>query len=159
MTQPIPLPSPPIPRNQAQVDAGHLKLLAIFHFVLAGFSLMGIGFLFLHGFIMRTVFANPEMWKNQQGGPPPQEIFTIFTIIYVVIGLMIVLSGLANVLSGFFILKRRNRIFSMVIAGLNCMAFPFGTALGVFTLVVLSRDSVREAYTVTVPSATGLRTT
>jgi hypothetical protein len=156
MTQPLPLP--PMPRDQRQVDAGHLKLIAIFHFVLAGFSLMGIGFLFLHGFILRTVFANPEMWKNQQGGPPPQEIFTIFTIIYAVVGLMIVLSGVANLLSGLFILKRRNRMFSMVIAGLNCMAFPFGTALGVFTLVVLSRESVREAYGPAVPAAAGLRT-
>jgi hypothetical protein len=37
-------------------------------------------------------------------------------------------------------------MFSLVIAGLNCIQIPFGTALGVFTIIVLLRDSVREAY-------------
>ena len=29
---------------------------------------------------------------------------------------------------------------------INCIAFPFGTILGVFTLVVLNRDSVRAMF-------------
>ena len=51
-----------------------------------------------------------------------------------------------NVLSGLFLLKKRNRLFSLIIGGLNCLQIPFGTALGVFTLLVLSRDSVRHLY-------------
>jgi len=50
------------------------------------------------------------------------------------------------VLSGFFLLKKRNRGFSLIIGGLNCLQIPFGTALGVFTIIVLSRDSVRQMY-------------
>jgi hypothetical protein len=34
----------------------------------------------------------------------------------------------------------------LIIAVLNCLQIPFGTALGVFTIIVLSRDSVRELY-------------
>jgi hypothetical protein len=34
----------------------------------------------------------------------------------------------------------------MVIAGINCLSFPFGTALGIFTLIVLSRESVQALY-------------
>ena len=34
----------------------------------------------------------------------------------------------------------------MIVAGLNCVHIPLGTVLGVFTLVVLMRDSVRESY-------------
>jgi len=37
-------------------------------------------------------------------------------------------------------------MFSLIIAGINCVQFPFGTVLGVFTFVVLLRDSVRELY-------------
>jgi len=33
-----------------------------------------------------------------------------------------------------------------VTASLLCMMVPFGTVLGVFTLIVLSRDSVRRLY-------------
>jgi hypothetical protein len=35
------------------VDADHLKLLAVFHFVGAGLALVGIGFLLLHYTVMR----------------------------------------------------------------------------------------------------------
>jgi hypothetical protein len=34
----------------------------------------------------------------------------------------------------------------MVVAGLNVLQVPLGTLLGVFTLLVLARDSVRQAF-------------
>lgn len=42
--------------------------------------------------------------------------------------------------------KRRGRTFCMVIAALCCLMVPFGTILGVFTLVVLSRPSVQALF-------------
>jgi hypothetical protein len=51
-----------------------------------------------------------------------------------------------NLVSGLFIMRRKCRTFSMIVAGANCIQIPFGTVLGVFTLLVLLRDSVREAY-------------
>jgi hypothetical protein len=45
-----------------------------------------------------------------------------------------------------FLWQRRYRMFSMLIAGLNCLQVPLGTVLGVFTLLVLSRESVQELY-------------
>ncbi len=38
-------------------------------------------------------------------------------------------------------------------AGVACMFMPFGTVLGVFTIIVLLRDSVKELFSVTEPSA------
>jgi hypothetical protein len=137
---------PPLMRDQRTIDADHLKLLAIFHFVLAGLSILGLGFLFLHWFLMHTVFENPELWKNQQGTPPPEEFFAIFKWFYGFMGVIIVGSGVVNLISGLFIRRNVNRTFSLIVAGANCLCFPFGTALGVFTLVVLLRDSVRERY-------------
>ena len=37
-------------------------------------------------------------------------------------------------------------MFSLVVAALDCMGFPFATVLGVFTFIVLLRDSVAELY-------------
>jgi hypothetical protein len=34
----------------------------------------------------------------------------------------------------------------MIMAGVNCAWFPFGTVLGVFTFIVLLRTSVRAMY-------------
>jgi len=135
-------------RDQRKVDAEHLKLLAVFHFVLAGLSILGLLFLFGHWFFMSSIFDNPEMWKNAKNGaqPPPKEFFAIFKWFYACMGVMILGGGLANLISGWCILRRRARTFSLVVAGVGCLFFPFGTALGVFTLVVLLRESVREEY-------------
>jgi hypothetical protein len=138
---------PPLMRDQRKVDASHLKLIGIFHFVLAGLTIIGLLFLFMHWLIMHTVFSNPEMWKQQPNQvPPPKEILAVFKWFYYFMGGCFVLAGLANIASGWCILKRRARVFSLVVAGFDCLCFPFGTALGVFTFVVLLRESVAEVY-------------
>jgi hypothetical protein len=70
---------PPLPRDQRKIDADHLNLLAIFHFVGAGLAMLGILFLLLHYTMMHAVFTNPEIWKNQkQPMPvPPEKIFAV----------------------------------------------------------------------------------
>lgn len=41
---------------------------------------------------------------------------------------------------------RKNYVFCQVVAGLSCVDIPYGTALGVTTLVVLGRPSVRDLF-------------
>ena len=137
---------PPLPRDQRKIDADHLKLLAIFHFVGAGLALLGILFLLAHFAMMHAVFANPKLWANQKDGPPPAEFFAIFKWFYLVMGIWFLSSGILNVISGFCLRARKHRTFSLVVAGLNCVHMPLGTVLGVFTIIVLLRDSVRELY-------------
>jgi hypothetical protein len=137
----------PLLYDRRKTDVEHLQLLAIFHFILAGLAVVGLGFMFLHYVVLHSFLGNPEMWKDQKGGgPPPQEFFAIFKWFYAFFGTLIFASGIANLLSGLFIRRRKNRIFSLIVAGLNCVQFPFGTILGIFTFVVLLRDSVREIY-------------
>jgi hypothetical protein len=38
-------------------------------------------------------------------------------------------------------------------AGINCIFIPIGTVLGVFTIIVLTRDSVKELFGETVDSS------
>jgi hypothetical protein len=101
---------------------------------------------------MSTFFDNPEMWKDQKGGPPPAQFLALFKWFYGIFGALILSGGLANMLSGLFIRSRKHRVFSLVVAGLNCMQIPLGTALGVFSLIVLTRESVRENYDAEKPS-------
>jgi hypothetical protein len=138
---------PPLMRDQRKTDADHLRLLAIFQFIFAGLGLLALGFLFLHYSLLHHFLGNPELWKHPRGGgPPPEEFFAVFKWIYVFLGLLIITGGLLNIISGLCIGRRRLRTFSLVVGGLNCLQIPFGTVLGVFMLVVLLRDSVREAY-------------
>jgi hypothetical protein len=144
-------PPPPFPVESAdarrRTDDEHLRLLSLFHFIGAGFGLLGLGFIALHYTIMSHVFNNPEMWKNAKNAtPPPREIFNILIWVYVIVGVWFVVSALLNVLSGLFLRQRQHRMFSLVVGGLNCLHIPIGTALGAFTIIVLSRDSVRDSY-------------
>jgi hypothetical protein len=137
---------PPLPRDQRKIDADHLKLLSIFHFVGAGLALLGLLFLLAHYAMFHAFFANPKMWENQKQSPPPAEFFAIFKWFYLVFAVWFVGSGVLNVVSVLCIRARKHRTFSMIVAGINCLHIPLGTVLGVFTIIVLIRDSVRELY-------------
>jgi hypothetical protein len=143
--------NPPIITSDYQriKDEEHLKMLSIFHFVLAGLALIGLGFLLLHFLVMHAVFANPDIWKNQKN-PPPRETMEMLRsfmgIFYVFFGLMISTVGVLNLFCALFLRQRKHRTFSFVVAGVNCLQIPFGTVLGVFTIVVLSRQSVADMF-------------
>ena len=145
MTQP---PLTPVQKN----DNDQLKLLVISHYILGGFSALGILFLGLHYFIMSSVFRNPhflrEIEKNSESEIPfaPAELLDYFVWIYVLMGFFAVGIAVLNTLSARFLALRENRTFSFVVAGINCLQMPFGTILGVFTFIVLLRDSVRGSY-------------
>lgn len=144
-------PHPPfrpklVAQNQQRKDREHIKLLAIFHLVFAGLAFVGIGFLFVHYFMMHTMFSNPEMWESQPQAMTPKAFLDAFIWFYIFMGILLLTGLVLNVLSGLFLLQKRNRVFSLIIGGLNCLQIPFGTALGVFTILVLSRDSVCQLY-------------
>ena len=137
---------PPLYRDQRQVDANHLKWLAIGHFVGAGLAVPGLLFILGHFAIFSLVFSDPKLWQNQRSGPPPAAFFALAQVFYLVFGLWYAMSGVLNLLSGLFIRARKHRMFSLIVAGINCFHTPIGTVLGVFTFVVLLRSSVRELY-------------
>lgn len=118
----------------------HLRTLRILHFVMAGLTLVGIGFLCAHYFMMTSFMKMPL----QQGQQPmkPQDMETVMGVlryIYFGMGGMILVGGLLNLLVAIFIGRRSNRIFCLVVSGFNCMGFPMGTALGVFTIMTLTK--------------------
>ena len=48
--------------------------------------------------------------------------------------------GVLNLCTAHYLKRRKARTFCMVVAGLGCILIPYGTLLGVFTLIVLGRD-------------------
>ncbi len=151
-----PPPLAPLPRDQRKIDADHLNLLAIFHFIGAGLAGLGILFLVAHYAMMHTLMTNPDIWKNQKQPMPvrPEQLFAIMKWFYLVMGFWFVVSAILNLISGLCLRARKHRAFSLVVAGIDCLHLPLGTVLGVFTIVVLSRESVKEVYTANGISAT-----
>lgn len=138
------LPQPP--KDHRQTDADHLRLLSIFHFVGAGLAFLGILFVFVHFAISQTMLNNPQLWQNQQQGYPPDEFFAAIKWLYLVCGAWFFASAVLNVISALLLYARKYRTFSLVVGGINCLHIPLGTVLGIITITVLIRDSVRELY-------------
>ena len=147
---PASIAPPPVPPHLLKRDQEHLRLLAIFHFVGAALSALGIGFLFLHYTFMSKIFANPEMWEQGSATPPPEEFIALFEQVmvwfYVGFGIISLAQFFLSLASGFFLLKRRHRVFCMVAGAIDCLNMPLGTILGIFTLIVLNRSSVHRLF-------------
>jgi heme/copper-type cytochrome/quinol oxidase subunit 3 len=126
-------------------DREHLRLLSIFHFVNTGLAGFGLLFTAFHYAMMSRVFANPAMWHGHPN-PPPQGFFDMFIWLYVFMAVMMLVGGSLNLMVALRLRQRRSRMLCQIVSGLNCLQMPLGTLLGVFTLLVLGRDSVREAF-------------
>ena len=142
------MPPPTLPGTPTSADIEHLNLLVLFHYIVAGLGALGACLPIFH-VIMGVMIVNgrfPMAGPAQTATPPPEFVGYMF----IGLGVFFILSGWALAfcafLSGRFIKRREKRIFSFVVAGLLCVFFPFGTALGVFSFVVLSRDSVKRIY-------------
>ena len=143
-------------RDQGVIDREHLRLLSIFHFVAAGMALVGLVFLVGHYALMSVFFNNPEMWPNgrdPKNVPDPHAFFAIFRWFYVIFGTWCLVSAVLNVLSGLYMRRLKNRVFSLIVAGFDCLHMPLGTLLGIFTFIVLCRESVARAYAGQPPTA------
>lgn len=134
--------SPLPPPSTSLQDITHLQLISIFHYIWAGLialaSLFGLMF-FVLGFV---VGSEPQ----QAGEPSPEVVGAIFSGVGMVIALVALGIAAAVFMAGRFISRRRNHTYCLVIGALDCLSFPLGTALGVFTLIVLSRPSVKALF-------------
>ena len=122
----------------------HLRLLAVFHYVFAGFALLGMGFLAMHYGLMSRMMDSAN-WENQ-ANPPPEGFLDLFVWFYVAMGAMLLVGLVLNLVAARSLRARRHWMLCAVVAGLNCLQVPVGTVLGVFTLVVINRADVRASF-------------
>lgn len=77
---------------------------------------------------------------------PPVFMGWIFTVIGSVWISVSVITGILTAISGRYISKRTHKTFSTVIAGINCLFIPVGTALGMFAIITLGNKEVLDLY-------------
>lgn len=132
----------PMETNQ---DLEHLRLLSVFHYIVGAlgclFALIpliyvGMGVLFL--VMPGTV--------NQSSEPPPEFLGWIFIFIGSLFFFIAEIISIAILISGKYLKQQRKYNYSFVMACIQCVWVPFGTVLGVFTILVLSRPSVKAHY-------------
>jgi len=132
-------------------DEEHLRLLSIFHYVVAALVALGALFPVIHLFLGLFIVFAADKFPNH--GQPPPPAFLGWILMFV--ALMLITFGwiFAALIftTGRFLAQHRHHTFCLVMAGIECIFMPFGTVLGVFTIVVLVRESVRPLFGVPPP--------
>jgi hypothetical protein len=123
-------------------DEEHLDLLGIFHYVVGGVTAMFACIPFIHvGIGIAMLYG-----KFDGPNPPPALIAWIF----IVMGSFFILCGWIiaafMILAGRRLRQRRSRRFCFIVACVECLLMPFGTVLGVFTIIVLNKAPVQQLF-------------
>ena len=123
-----------------------LDLISIFHYVLAAlmylkgamaFVLMGIGSIVTIG-ILADRPADME-----------EGLVVVGLIFFMVPMIFLTVSWTAATLvlfAGRRIAKRTNLTYCQIVAGLECLCVPFGTILGIFSLITLTKPEIKETF-------------
>ena len=128
-------------------DAEHLRLLSIFHYVVAGVAGFCSFFPLLYtvlGFVFVALSHRPPTNPTQQ--LPPVALGWAFVGLGIFLFLLGVAFAVVLALAGRSLSHRTGYWFAFVVACIECIFIPFGTILGMFTVIVLSRESVKTLF-------------
>lgn len=148
MNTPTPLFDPQ--EFQRRQDDDHLRLLSLFHYILGGLTIFGSCFFLIYLFMGVAMMANPQAFHNGKPTPPGGNademggwVLTIVGAVGLLIGWTI---GGLTAYAGKCLSQHRASTFVMVMSVINCLSMSFGTVLCVFTIVVLSRPSIKALF-------------
>ena len=132
-------------------DEEHLKLLSVFHYVAGGIT--GVIACFP---IMHLIFGMVILVAGLAGASGDEKFpVLIFGLVFTLIPGFIILCGwvlaACLVIAGSFLARRRHYMFCFVVACISCLLMPYGTVLGVFTIIVLMCPTVKELFAKTEP--------
>ena len=141
-------------------DREHLSALSIGHYILAGVSLFSGVPLLVYGVAASKLvdelgtdlsMAMGDIPGQSDAAPlvPEALLGDVGTLMvtFIVSGLLIALIATIHlVLVGVKIRQRRWWTFCYLTGWGECLMFPFGTILGIFTIIVLGRPSVKRLF-------------
>lgn len=121
-------------------DEEHLKLLSVFHYVVGGITGFFAFFPLIH-----LVMGIAILVGAMDGDAP-----AFLGLMLVVFPLFAIAAGwtlaICLIVAGQRLAKRRHYTFCLVVAAISCILMPYGTILGVFTIIVLMRPTVKELF-------------
>lgn len=130
-------------------DEEHLKLLSNFHYVAGGITGVIACFPMIHLFIGMVMLV---VGLGEASGDEKFPVL-VFGLMFTLIPGFIILCGwtlaVCLIISGRQLARRTHYKFCFAIACVSCLLMPYGTVLGVFTIIVLMRPTVKELFGVT----------
>ena len=126
-------------------DVQHLRYLTIGHYIGSAITALFACFPLIHLSIGLIFLLKPPVTEGGEQFPAQ-----LFGLMFAMIGGALVLCGWALAalifVAGRSLAARKRHTFCVVVAALCCAFFPFGTALGVFTILVLTRPTVKAMF-------------
>jgi hypothetical protein len=132
-------------KNDVNSDLHYLNLLSIFHYVLGGMRFLFGFFPIIYVVMGIVMLLVPGKHGGNDGFPN-----VLFGGLMVVFGLGFAVAmwvmAVMMIIAGHKLSRHKSYMFCIVIACIECLSMPFGTILGVFTIILLSRPSVKELF-------------
>ena len=123
-------------------DEDYLKLLSIFHYVVGEIAGFFACFPLIHLCIGMAMLAGAIDDAPEVVG----LFFVMFSLFAIAAGWTL---AICLIVAGRRLATRRHYTFCLVMAAISCIFMPFGTVLGVFTIIVLMRPGVKELFAAT----------
>ena len=127
-----------------QQDENHLKLLEIFHYVAAGVTVLVGCIPFVHLAIGIGLQLVPV--ADHPSAEIPRIVGWVLIVFATIIILVFWALALVILASGRNLCHRQRYKFCLIVAGISCLLIPYGTVLGVFTIMTLMRPSVKQIF-------------
>ena len=125
----------------------YLNILAIFHFIVA--SIVGL----LSCLPLINLFIGIPMLKDVPYALKQGEFFsqtTLAPLMFILLpaGMTVIgwMFAIAIALNGYYIKNRQWLKYCMVVSGIETIFTPFGTALGVFTIIFLTKPNTKILF-------------
>jgi hypothetical protein len=131
-------------------DSEHIRLLSIFHYILAAVAALFACCPFIHVTIGIALAFFPEKFASH-GEPPPAFVGWFF----IILGSMFIIFGwilaVCILVAGRFLARKVHYYYCLTMACVECVFVPFGVILGIFTIIVLMRPSAKALFTPPTP--------
>lgn len=131
------------------VDEEHLKLLSLFHYIKGAitlaFSFLAIIYLIFLSVIFDTI-GNLQHQPMYRRPDFPFDLFSSIMFFVWAIMILVVVFGILQIISGYYLKQKKHRLFSFIIGVFQLIEIPYGTILGIMTIIGLSRNSVEQKY-------------
>src|SRR5437868_2693249 len=134
---------------QSNRVASNRQLLGILWVVYSFFVFTGAGVLFV---LANTLFGN---FRPMMTGSQPINFPAFLQPLLSFISVMLLCKAILAVVAGVGLLQRQHwaRMIAIVAAFFALLSIPFGTALGIYTLVVLMSQNAEQEYSKIAPAA------
>jgi len=124
----------------------NLNTLSLFHYIAGAIFVVFACIPLIHVGIGIAMISAPESFVADNGQVPPEVLGYFFTAV----GILFFLAGqalaCAVIYAGRCLKQRKMYTYCFVTGCVSCMAVPFGTILGVFTIVLLSKDETKALF-------------